>query len=147
MKTVVSNRRATHDYTISETFEAGLVLTGSEVKSLRAGQGNLAEAFALIRDGEAWLIGATIAPYKFAADGGHVSDRRRKLLMHRREIDRLDSRVAQQGLALVPMKIYFTDGKAKIQIGLGKGKRDYDKRQSLKAKDQRREMDRARRHR
>ena len=147
MKVVTTNRRARHDHEILETFEAGMVLVGSEVKSLRDGQANLKDSYATVRDGELWLVGCHIAPYAFSRLGGHDPERERKLLLHRREIDRVASKVAEKGLTLVPLRIYFTDGKAKIELGLGRGKRSYDKRQSLRAKEQKREMDRALRRR
>jgi SsrA-binding protein len=147
MKPVTTNRRARHDHEILETYEAGMVLVGSEVKSLRDGQANLKDSYATVRDGELWLIGCYIAPYAFSRLGGHDPERERKLLLHRREIDRVASKLAEKGLTLVPLRIYFKDGKAKIELGLGRGKRTYDKRQSLKAKEQKREMDRAMRHR
>jgi SsrA-binding protein len=147
MKVVTSNRRARHDHEILETYEAGMVLVGSEVKSLRDGQANLKDSYAVVRDGELWLIGCHIAPYAFSRLGGHAPERERKLLLHRREIDRVAAKLAEKGLTLVPLRIYFQDGKAKIELGLGRGKRTYDKRQSLKAKEQKREMDRAMRRR
>ena len=143
MKAVTTNRRARHDYEILETYEAGMVLVGSEVKSLRDGQVNLKDSYASVRDGELWLVGCHIAPYAFSRLGGHIPERDRKLLLHRREIDRLSAKAAEKGLTLVPLKIYFKEGKAKIELGLGRGKRTYDKRQSLKAKEQKREMDRS----
>ena len=147
MKPVTTNRRARYDHEILETYEAGMVLVGSEVKSLRDGQANLKDSYAVVRDGELWLIGCHIAPYAFSRLGGHEPERERKLLLHRREIDRVASKLAEKGLTLVPLRIYFKDGKAKIELGLGRGKRTYDKRHSLKAKEQKREMDRAMRHR
>lgn len=143
MKVVTTNRRARHDHEILETYEAGMVLVGSEVKSLRDGQANLKDSYATVRDGELWLIGCHIAPYAFSRLGGHEPERERKLLLHRREIDRVAAKLAEKGLTLIPLRIYFKDGKAKIELGLGRGKRTYDKRQSLKAKEQKREMDRA----
>ncbi len=145
MKIVTTNRRARYDYQIVETVEAGMVLVGSEVKSLREGRANLKDAFAHVRDGELWLEGAYIAPYSFAREGGHDPERSRKLLLHRREIDRLAGQLAEQGLTLVPLTIYFKEGRAKIELGLGRGKRRYDKRQAIKEREQRREMDRAER--
>lgn len=147
MKVVTTNRRARHDHEILETYEAGMVLVGSEVKSLRDGNANLKDSYAVVRDGELWLVGCHIAPYAFSRLGGHEPERDRKLLLHRREIDRVASKLAERGLTLIPLKIYFKDGKAKIELGLGRGKRAYDKRQTLKAKEQKREMDRALRHR
>ncbi len=146
-KVVASNRQARFNYEILDTFEAGMVLLGSEVKSLRAGQAQLKDSYADIRNGEVWLESAHISPYKFAEGGGHEPERPRKLLLHRREIDRLFGRIREEGLTLVPTQIYFTDGKAKIELGLGKGKKRHDKRQSIVERQQRREMDRAKSHR
>ena len=143
MKPITTNRRARHDYQITETFEAGLVLQGSEVKSLRSGNANLKDADVMFRDGEAWLIGAYVAPYSFSREGGHHPERDRKLLLHKREIERAAAKVAERGLTLVPMSMYFKEGKAKVELGLGRGKARYDKRHALKEKQQKREMDRA----
>lgn len=145
-KLVVSNRRARHDYEILDTFECGIALLGSEVKSLRAGQVQLKDAYGEVRDGELWLYNAHIAPYDYARGGGHEPDRARKLLMHRRQIDSLAGRLAQEGLTLVPLAIYFSHGLAKVELALAKGIRRYDKRQKIKEREQRREMERARRH-
>lgn len=142
---VATNRRARRDYEVIETFEAGLVLRGSEVKSLRAGQMQLKDAFGSIRKGELWLENAHIAPYTHAREGGHEPERPRKLLLKRRQIDRLIGRVREQGLTLVPVSVYFTHGLAKVELALAKGRRTYDKRRKLIERDQRREMDRARR--
>ncbi len=120
-----------------------MVLTGSEVKSLRDSQIVIKDAYAEIRDGEVWLESMHIAPYVFARDGGHDPERRRKLLMHRREIDRLIGRINEEGLTLVPLKVYFRNGRAKIEIALVRGRRNYDKRQAIRAREQGREMDRA----
>ena len=147
MKNITTNRRARHNYQITETYEAGLVLRGSEVKSLRDGNANLKDSYVMFREGEAWLVGAYIAPYSFARDGGHHPERDRKLLLHKREIDRIAGKVAERGLTVVPMSMYFKEGKAKVELGLGRGKARYDKRQALKEKQQKREMDRAIRHR
>jgi SsrA-binding protein len=146
-KTIATNRRARFDYEISDTFEAGLVLLGSEVKSLRLGKANLSDAYAIVRGREAFLVGAYIAPYEFAREGGHDPTRTRKLLLHAREIERIGAAVAEKGLALVPMRLYFKQGRAKIEIGLGKGKARYDKRETLKRRQADREMQRAMRHR
>ncbi len=145
VKVIATNRRARHDYDIVDDWEVGLVLTGSEVKSLRAGKANLKDSFGHLRDGELWLVGAYIGPYSYAREGGHDPERTRKLLMHRHEIDRLTGAVAEKGLTLVPMRLYFRDGKAKLQIGLGRGKRTVDKRADLRRKEHEREMERARR--
>lgn len=146
-KVVATNRRARHNYDIVDVFEAGIVLRGSEVKSLRAGQVQLKDAYATIRNGELWLENAHIAPYSFASGGGHDPERSRKLLLHRREIDRLIGKVNEQGLTLIPLQVYFTSGKAKIELALAKGRRTYDKRRKLAEREQKREMDRATRHR
>lgn len=142
-KPVASNRRASYDFEILERIEAGLGLTGSEVKSLRAGQAVLKDAYAIIRGGEAFVIGLHIAPYGFAREGGHEPERTRKLLLHRREIDRLAAKLAQQGLTLIPIAIYFRRGHAKLELGLGKGKRTVDKRRSIRDREERRELQRA----
>jgi SsrA-binding protein len=142
-RTVASNRRARHDYQILESLEAGIQLTGSEVKSLRAGRASLTEAYGQIRNGEAWLEGMHIPPYEQGVTRGYDPIRPRKLLLHRREIDRLFGKVKQQGLAMVPMRVYFTHGIAKLELGLGKGKREYEKRQSIARRDSEREMEQA----
>lgn len=147
MKVIATNRRARHDYEIISDFEAGLVLTGSEVKSLRAGKADLKDSFGHLRDGEMWLVGAYIAPYSYAREGGHEPERTRKLLLHRHEIDRITGSLAEKGLTLVPMRLYFKEGKAKIQMGLGRGKRTVDKRADIRKREHEREMQRARRRR
>jgi SsrA-binding protein len=142
-KTVVSNRRARHDYEILERFETGIVLSGAEVKSLRGGHGSLAEAFARVRDGEVWLEGMHIPPYAQAADKARYQPTRpRKLLLHRKEIERLVGKAAERGLALVPMRVYFAHGLAKVELGLGRGKRQFEKRQAIAEREHRREMER-----
>lgn len=146
-KVVATNRRARHNYEILDTFEAGMVLRGSEVKSLRAGQVQLKDAYATLNRGEMWLENAHIAPYSYATGGGHDPERARKLLLHRREIDRLTGKINEQGLTLVPLQIYFVHGLAKIEIALAKGRHTYDKRKKLIERQQKREMDRARSHR
>jgi SsrA-binding protein len=143
VKIVSSNRRARRNYTVAETVEAGLALLGSEVKSLRDGRLDLKDSYALIKDGEAYLVGAYIAPYEFAREGGHDPERERKLLLHRREIDRIGGQLAEQGLTLVPLQVYFKDGKAKVELGLAKGKTSYDKRETIKEREHDREMERA----
>jgi SsrA-binding protein len=140
---VATNRKARHDFDILETYEAGLSLLGSEVKSMRAGNVDLKDAYASIRDGEAWLEQVHIAPYPFARDGGHEPGRPRKLLMHRREIDRLAGTLAEKGLTLVALSIYFTNGKAKVELGLARGRRTIDKRRAIRDREEQREMDRA----
>ena len=140
-KTVVSNRRALHDYEILERFEAGIVLTGAEVKSLRGGHGSLTEAFARVRNGEIWIEGFHIPPYEQAMDKSRTDPiRTRKLLLHRKEIERLIGKTAEKGLALVPLRVYFTHGMAKLEIGLGRGKRQFDKRQAIAEREQQREL-------
>ena len=142
-RTVASNRKARHDYAILERFEAGIVLTGSEVKSLRQGRASLAEAYARIRGGEAWLENMHIPPYEQGEKRGYDPLRDRKLLLHRREIERLIGKQKEQGLALVPMRVYFSHGLAKVEIGLGRGKREYEKRQATLKRQHDREMERA----
>lgn len=145
IKVIATNRRARHDYDIVDEWEVGLVLTGSEIKSLRAGKANLKDSFAHLRDGELWLVNAYIGPYSFAREGGHEPERTRKLLMHRHQLDRIAGSLAEKGLTLVPMRLYLKEGKAKLQLGLGKGKRTIDKRADLRKKEHDREMQRARR--
>ena len=141
---VAQNRRARHDYDLLETFEAGIVLQGGEVKSLRAGKAALRDAYARVDDGEVWLVGAYVAPYEFAKGfGSHDPDRARKLLLHRRQIDELLGKTKQQSLTLVPLSIYFRDGKAKVELALARGRRTYDKRHALAARDAEREAARA----
>jgi SsrA-binding protein len=144
---VATNPKARHDYEILETMEAGMVLTGSEVKSLRGGSASMRESFAIIRDGETWLIGMHIGPYAQAGYAGHEPTRTRKLLLHKDEIQRLVGKTAERGLTLVPLKVYFNHGLAKIELGLAKGKKTYDRRESLKEKDARMQIDRAMRRR
>jgi SsrA-binding protein len=146
-KIIASNRRARHDYTIEDTVEAGLVLTGTEVKSLRAGRASLVDGFGQISDGEAWLHGVHIPQYTQGTWTNHEPRRVRKLLLHRREIDKLASSVNERGLTLIPLSLYFSDGKAKIELGLARGKRTYDKRQDLAKRDAAREVERALRRR
>jgi len=141
-KLIVDNRRARHDYHLLERFEAGLVLTGSEVKSLRLGQASLTRAFADIRAGEAWLIGAHIAPYEQAALGSHDPDRERKLLLKQREIVSLGSELHEKGLTLVPTRLYFKAGRVKVELALARGKTGRDKRDDLARRDAKREIER-----
>ncbi len=146
-KVVASNRRARRNFDILDTYECGITLTGSEVKSLRAGQVQLKDAYGDIRGNEIWLRNLHIAPYVFARDGGHDPERPRKLLLRRREINRLIGKVNEVGLTLVPLSIYFTHGLAKVELALARGRNTYDKRQAIKEREMQREMDRARRHR
>ncbi|MDQ1519272.1 MAG: SsrA-binding protein [Actinomycetota bacterium] len=140
---VINNRRARHDYHLLDTFECGIVLVGSEVKSLRDGRGNLQDAFATVdQDGEAWLHGMHISPYEFSrATVDPV--RKRKLLLHRREIDELQKQTNEKGFTLVPTRVYFKDGRAKVEIAVARGKHTYDKRHALAERDAKRETERA----
>jgi SsrA-binding protein len=142
-KTVVSNRRARHDYEILERYETGIVLTGAEVKSLRGGRGSLAEAYARVRGDEVWLEGMHIPPYEQAMDKTRWEPTRaRKLLLHRKEIERLIGKTAEKGFALIPLRVYFSHGLAKVELGLGRGKRQFEKRQAIAEREHRREMER-----
>jgi SsrA-binding protein len=143
VKLITENRRARHDYHLLERVEAGLALTGTEVKSLRAGRATLAQAYADIRDGEAWLHGAEIAIYDQGNRANHDPTRPRKLLLHRREIDSLYGSVREQGLTLVPTKLYFKDGRVKIELALARGKEQRDKRRDVAERDAKRQIERA----
>ena len=140
--TVALNRRARHEFTIDETFEAGLVLTGTEIKSVRAGKVNIANAYARIEKGEAWLIGADIAPFEQGNRYNHDPKRNRKLLLHRREIERLIGATAEKGLTIVPTRIYWNGPRAKVELAVAKGKDLYDKRRAIKERDTKREIQR-----
>jgi SsrA-binding protein len=142
-KLIAENRKARHDYQLLERFEAGLVLTGTEVKSLRAGRATLGQAYADVRDGEAWLHGAEIATYDQGNRANHDPTRTRKLLMHRREIDRLYGQVREKGLTLVPTRLYFKDGRVKVELALARGKDTVDKRRTLVERDAKRQIERA----
>jgi SsrA-binding protein len=143
-KLIASNRRARHDYAIDDTIECGIALQGSEVKSLRQGQVRLADAYARVIRGQVWLDGVHIPPYQFAHGiGAHDPDRARKLLLHEHEIERLESRVAQERVALVPLSLYFKDGRVKVELGVGKGRKKGDKRQAMAERDTQREIQRA----
>lgn len=143
VKVVATNRKARHDYHFHDTYEAGLVLMGSEIKSIRAGRVSLQEGFVLFDGGEAWLVNVHIAQYDPASMQNHEPRRRRKLLLHRREIDRLQSRAQEKGYTVVPTKLYLKDGRAKVEIALARGKRQYDKRQTLAKRDSKRQVERA----
>ena len=147
VKVIARNRRARHDYHIENTIEAGLVLTGTQVKSLRAGRASLTEAFAQISGDELWLHGLHIPEYAQGTWTNHDPRRTRKLLLHRKEIDRLASQVAERGFTIVPLSLYFSGGKAKVELALARGKRTYDKRHDLARRDAAREVDRALRRR
>ena len=140
---VVENRKARHDFFIEETYEAGLALMGTEVKSLRQHRANLRDSYARINHGEAFLHGIHIGAYAPAGQFSHAETRPRKLLLHRREIDRLWGRVREQGYSIVPLKIYFKEGRAKVELGLARGKKLYDKRASIARKSARRDIERA----
>jgi SsrA-binding protein len=140
---IATNRRARHDYEILETLEAGLVLRGTEVKSLRGSHVTFKDAYAVVKGNELWLVGCHINPYSHGTDANHDPERDRKLLLHRREISRLTGKIAERGLTLIPLRLYFKGGRAKLEIGLGRGKKLHDKRASLRERDSRREVDRA----
>jgi SsrA-binding protein len=145
--TVAINRRARFDYEINDTFEVGIALVGTEVKALRAGKASLAEAFATVRRGELWLVQATIPEYAFGNRANHDPTRQRKLLAHRREIERMATFTQEQGRTLVPMKLYWKDGNAKLLLGLGVGKAQHDKRALMAERDAKRQVQRALRDR
>jgi len=142
IKIITSNKKASFEYHIEERFEAGLVLTGTEVKSLRAGKANLQEAYCNVESGEMIIRGCHIAPYDHGNRANHDPIRTRKLLLHRREIEKLDKAARQKGYTIVPVKLYFKNGRAKIEIGLGKGKKLYDKRADIAERDSNRRLDR-----
>jgi SsrA-binding protein len=141
--TVAVNRQAFHDYHIDETFEAGIALTGTEIKSIRGGKVNLRGAYARVKEGEVWLEGMHIAPYEQGTYMNHEPERPRKLLLHRRQIDHLVGRVQAKGLTLVPLKLYLRNNRAKVELGLARGKKLYDKREAIAERDARREIERA----
>jgi SsrA-binding protein len=143
IKLIAENRRARRDYEFLERIEAGVALTGTEVKSAREGHVQLGQAYADIRDGEAWLVGASIAEYAKAGNFGHTTDRDRKLLLHRREIDSLYGKVRERGLTLVPTRMYFKDGRVKVEIALARGRERADKRRVIAERDAQRQMERA----
>lgn len=144
IKLVCQNRKAYHDYEILDTLEAGMVLVGSEVKSLRDGRANLKDSYARVKNGEVFLYGLHISPYVSSSYNNHEPERVRKLLLHDYEIKRLYVKTQERGLSLIPLKIYFKDGKAKTILALAQGKKLYDKRESIKRKEEGREMDRLR---
>jgi SsrA-binding protein len=147
MPDVATNRQARFRYHLLDRWEAGLVLTGSEVKSLRAGKAQIKDGYATVRDGEVWLHNVHIPPYGPASRANHEPERSRKLLLHKREIERLIGKTRERGLTLVPTRIYFTNGRAKVEIALARGKDVVDKRRTIKERELRREMDRAARAR
>jgi SsrA-binding protein len=142
-KLIAQNKKARHDYHIEDTYEAGLVLTGTEVKSLRAGRASLVDGFAEIHEGEAWLHGVHIPEYAQGTWTNHSARRKRKLLLNRQEIDKIESRVNEKGLTLVPLSLYFKDGRAKVEIALAKGKKTWDKRHALAERQAKRETEQA----
>lgn len=142
-ESIARNKRAKHDYHILDTWEAGIVLTGSEVKSLRNGKANISDAYGIVKDGEVHLLNLHISPYEQASHFNHEPTRTRKLLLHKREIKKMIGSVERQGLTLVPLELYFKRGKAKVAIGLGRGKKLYDKRADEKQRDDERDMQRA----
>ncbi|MGO3733831.1 MAG: SsrA-binding protein SmpB [Canibacter sp.] len=144
---IASNKRARHDFQIFDTYEAGMVLTGSEVKSLRMGRASLAEGFIFIENGEAWLESAYIPEYLNGSWTNHAPRRKRKLLLHHHQIDKLFIKTRDGGMTIVPLKLYFLNGRVKVQIALAKGKREYDKRQTLREQQDKREAERAMRQR
>ncbi len=146
-KLIADNRKARHEYHLLERFEAGLVLTGTEVKSLRTGHADLARSYATVRGGEAWLVGLHISPYEQGTTAGHDPDRDRKLLLRRKEIESLIGKVQERGLTLVPTRLYFKDGRAKVELALGRGKELHDKRRDIAKRDAQRQIERAMRTR
>ncbi|MFF4322024.1 SsrA-binding protein SmpB [Streptomyces sp. NPDC001568] len=141
-KMIAQNKKARHDYAILDTYECGLVLTGTEVKSLRQGRASLVDGFVSVESGEAWLYNVHVPEYSQGTWTNHSARRKRKLLLHREEIDKLDSKTGETGNTIVPLALYFKDGRAKIEIALAKGKKEYDKRQSLREKQDTRETNR-----
>lgn len=146
-KVIAQNKRARHDYHVEDTFEAGLVLQGTEVKSLREGRASLVDGYASIDGNEAWLLNVHIPEYTQGTWTNHAARRKRKLLLHRKEIEKLAAKTKEGGLTIVPLVLYFKDGRAKVEIGLARGKKDWDKRQSLAEQQAKREMARAVRYR
>jgi SsrA-binding protein len=142
-KLVAQNRRARHDYHVEDTFEAGLVLVGTEVKSLREGRASLVDGYAMVRDGEVWLYNVHIPEYTQGTWTNHEPRRPRKLLLHREQIRKLNAKTQESGLTVIPLSVYFKDGYAKVEIGVARGKRSYDKRQSIAAREAKRDAERA----
>lgn len=142
-KTIARNKKARHEYYIEDTWEAGIVLTGTEVKSLREGRASLVDGFAQMRDGELWMYNVHIPEYNQGTWNNHAPRRLRKLLLHKSEIQKLIGKTKESGLTLIPLELYFKDGKAKVEIGLARGKKDYDKRQTLLERTMKREAERA----
>lgn len=147
IKVVATNRKARHDYFLEDEIEAGIVLVGSEIKSIRDGKVNLREGYVQVQNGELWLINVHIADYKQSGPLGHDPLRPRKLLLHRREIDKISARMREKGYTLIPTRVYLSNGRAKVEIALARGKKNYDKRQDLAKKDSQRQIERAIRER
>ncbi len=147
IKVLIRNRKALHDYAIEDRLEAGIALTGSEVKSLRDQRASLAEGYVTVRGGEAWLVAVQINEYPWAHQQNHEPTRERKLLLHRREIGKLDTRLSQKGYSAVPLAIYLKNGRIKVEVGVGRGKRQFEKRETVKEAEAKREIDRALRRR
>jgi SsrA-binding protein len=141
-RTITVNRKAYHDYVIGDTYEAGIVLQGSEIKSIRAGHVNLKDAYARVENGDLWLLNCHISQYDAAGHYGHEPERPRKLLLHRKEIDEIEALTKQKSLTLVPVRLYIKGGKAKVALGVARGKKQYDKREAIAQRDQDRELDR-----
>jgi len=139
-KIIAINRKARHEYSIEENYEAGLVLVGSEVKALREGQVNFKDGYVRISNGEAFLVGVHISPYLYSHQFNHLAERERKLLLHKQEIQRLNGKVREKGLTLVPLQFYFIKGRVKLELGLARGKKSFDRREDLKTRDAEREM-------
>ena len=146
IKLIARNKKARFNYDLGDRYEAGMVLTGSEVKSLRMGKANLTDSYARFKNGEVWLISCHISPYPFASYDNHDPERPRKLLLHKREINKLSGKIQEQGMSLIPLSLYFKRGRAKVELALAKGKKIHDKRQTIKKRDQQREIARAMRH-
>jgi len=142
-KNITSNRKAFYEYFIEQKLEAGIVLVGTEVKALRSGKANLVDAYASIKDSEVWMVNAHIGVYEHGNINNHDPLRRRKLLLKRSEIKKLENKVKQKGYSLIPLRLYFSNGKVKVEIGLARGKKSYDKRESIKQKDAKRDLDRS----
>ena len=142
-KTIAVNRKARHDYSLEDTYECGLVLTGTEVKSLRAGRANLTDGYALVKDGEIWLQGVYIPEYDQGTWTNHTPRRARKLLLHRAEISKIEVKLRDSGVTLIPLRLYFSDGRAKVEIAVAKGRRAYDKRHAIAERESKREAARA----
>jgi SsrA-binding protein len=142
-KVIAQNRKARHDFTIEDTFEAGLVLVGTEVKSLRAGRASLVDGYALVESGEIWLRGVNIPEYNEGSWTNHAPTRARKLLLNRQEITKIENKLKESGLTLIPLSMYFLDGRAKVEIAVARGRKNYDKRHAIAEKDAKREAQRA----